>query len=269
MMRVLVFGNSHVAAWQAAWEVWTVGRPPLELTFFSLPERIFQRYRFRASGLFAARRSVTAEELDRVRAINGGTVDCLPAGADMAVCVGLPWAPERAVTFAALGDAPEGGGSGGGAGQRALFSAGLVQAALEEASAEVVGGWPVPPRMPGRMVVFGRPVYAETCLRSTHRLYAPWREAAVWPEAAGWFLAAYRDCLVARAAAAGIDFLPPPVALSGVGGLTRAAYLAQGGGVVDPADPGARGDHSHMNADFGRACIEHLHRHLVGRSITA
>ncbi|NBE06463.1 hypothetical protein [Paragemmobacter ruber] len=266
MRRVLVYGNSHVAAWQAAWEGWTEGRPALEMAFFSLPERIFQRYRFRASGRFAARRSVTAEELDRVRAINAGQVECHPADADVAVCVGLSWAPERAMGFAALGDAP-GMGPAVRDGARALFSAGFVEAAFAEACAETCAAWPLPPRMAGRTVVFGRPIYAETCLRSTHPLYAPWRDAAACPEAARAFLMRYADRLAVRAREAGVAFIAPPPDVAGAGALTRAGYLAAGGGGVNPDAPGARGDHSHMNAAYGRACIRHLLAHLAGAEV--
>lgn len=267
MRRVLVYGNSHVAAWQAAWEGWTEARPALDMAFFSLPERIFQRYRFRASGRFAARRSVTAEELDRVRAINAGQVECRPADADIAVCVGLSWAPERAMGFAAMGDAPGGavgGAPAGGGGDRALFSAGFVEAAFAEACDAVCAEWPVPPRMAGRTVVFGRPIFAETCLRSSHPLYAPWRDAAAFPEAARRFLACYADRLAVRARQVGVDFIGPPPDVAGEGGLTRAGFLAAGGGVVHPDAPDARGDHSHMNSAYGRACIRHLLAHLEG-----
>lgn len=259
MMRVLVFGNSHVAAWRAGWDGVAAPVAGVEMGFFSLPEKIFQRYRFRATGLFAPRRSVTADELERVKAINDGQVECDPTGFDVAVCVGAGWAPEQALAFAALGDPPDGCGGGTG---RAVYGPGFLRAALQEACAQTVAGWPVALRTRRRPIVFGRPVYAETCLDSTHRLYAPWHAVAGHPEAAAWFMAAYRDCLTAEAAEKGIEFLAPPDELQGRLGLTRAEFLAEGGGVVDPEAPGVRGDHSHMNAAYGQACIRHLLAHV-------
>lgn len=257
-MQVLVYGNSHVGAWRDAWAGMAAEVPGVEMTFFSLPEKIRQRYRFRANGLFAPRRSVTPDELARVGAMNEGRTSAEPSAADVAVFVGAAWYPERAMGFAALGDPPDGRGPCGG---RMAFGPGFVRAALDERFAAALGEWQIGAGRTRRPIVFGRPVYAETCLRATHRLYAPWAAAAAYPEAAAWFAQAHREGLVAHAAEKGVDFIAPPAELHGDFGLTRAEFLAQGGGVVDPQHPSLRGDHSHMNAAYGRVCIRQF---LVG-----
>lgn len=257
-MRVLVYGNSHVLAWREAWAGMAAEVPGVEMTFFSLPEKIRQRYRVRAKGIFAPRRIVTPDELARVAAMNDGQTSCQPGAADVAVFVGALWYPERAVGFAALGDPPDARGPSG---ERMAFGPGFVQAALDEICAAALGDWQISAGRARRPIVFGRPVYATTCLRASHRLYAPWAAAAAHPEAAAWFAQAHRDRLVAHAAAQGIDFMAPPAELHGDLGLTRAEFLAEGGGIVDPVNPVLRGDHSHMNAAYGRACIRQL---LVG-----
>jgi hypothetical protein len=254
-MRIMVYGNSHVMAWREAWAGMAAEVPGVEMVFFSLPEKIRQRYRFRATGLFAPRRSVTPDELERVGAMNEGQTSCAPGAADVAVCVGAAWYPERAMGFAALGDPPDAALASGG---RMAFGPGVVQAALDEASAAALGEWQIGAGRARRPIVFGRPVYAVTCLQATHRLYAPWVAAAAYPEAAAWFAQAHRDRLVAHAAEKGVDFMAPPAALHGELGLTRAEFLAEGGGIVDLQNAALRGDHSHMNAAYGRACIQQL-----------
>lgn len=254
-MRILVYGNSHVFAWREGWAALKHEVPGVEMAFFGLPERIYQRYRWKGSGLFGPRRSVTPDELDRVGRINQGRTQCEPGGADVAVGVGAVWYPERAMGFAALGDAPDAGFAGNG---RMVFGPGFVGSALEEISGAAFSAWQMGAGRVRRPIVFGRPVYATTCLQSRHRLYAPWAAAVAYPEAAAWFARAHRDRLVAYAAERGVDFIAPPEAVQGDLGLTRAEFLAEGGGVVGPHNPAARGDHSHMNAAYGQACIRQL-----------
>lgn len=246
-MRVLVIGNSHVAAWREAWTGMGRGQPDVEIDFFAVPEKIHARYRLLASGEFRPRRVVTAEERARVTAMNG-RVSCHLAGYDHAVWAGFGWRPEHAAEMAASGDPyPL-------AGERAALATGFVTAAFAEAAAAVVGAWPVVADG-SRPILFGRPVCAATCHQSTHPSYAPWRAAAPFPQATQACLAAYRTALATAAAARGIRLLLPPDDLSDGTGLTDPRYLAAGGGIVDPAAPQVRGDHMHMNADYGRRCL--------------
>ncbi|MBC2834097.1 hypothetical protein H7F16_01170 [Gemmobacter straminiformis] len=253
-MRILAFGNSHVGAWREAWEGLYAEFPDIEMDFFSLPEKIHARYRLRATGLFAPRRNVTPAERERVAGING-RVECDLSAYDHAVWIGVAWHPERAAELAALGDPYPVGDAGAG---RPAYGAGFVTAALAQAAEGVAEAWVAVPALRYRPIVFGRPVYAETCLASGHRLYAPWRGAQAHTAALQVFLDSYRAELVRAAAARGFGFLAPPADLSAPTGLTRPACLAAGGGAVDPAAPDARGDHSHMNALYGRRCIAHL-----------
>lgn len=250
-MRILVFGNSHVAAWREAWEGLAAEFPEVEIDFFSLPEKIHARYRLRATGLFAPRRNVSQAERDRVGEING-RVDCDLSAYDRAVWIGVAWQPERGAELAALGDPYPVWGD------RAAYSDGFVAAALTEAAVALAEGWSPDPAARFRPIVFGRPIYAETCLASSHRLYAPWCRAQHHPQAVQAVMAAWRAELARAALARGVTFLAPPEDLSVPTGLTRAACLAAGGGAVDPAAPEARGDHSHMNPLYGRRCIAHL-----------
>lgn len=250
-MRIIAFGNSHVAAWREAWEGLAAELPAIGIDFFSLPEKIHARYRLRATGLFAPRRNVSQAERDRVAEING-RIDCDLSAYDHAVWIGVAWQPERAAELAALGDPyPV-------EGDRAAYSGGFTAAALSEAALAVAGDWSPDPAGRFNPIVFGRPIYAETCLASSHRNYAPWRAAQHHPQAVQAVMAAYRVELARAALARGVTFLAPPDDLSAPTGLTRAACLAAGGGTVDPAAPEARGDHSHMNPLYGRRCIAHL-----------
>ena len=223
-----------------------------------MPEELHARYRLRATGLFAPRHVVTEEERARARELNGGRDQVDLAGYDLAVRVGAAWLPERAAELAALGDPFRVDGG------RMAYGSGFLEAALDEAAEAVVAGWGIDPNLKRRPVIYGRPVYAETCLASQHRLYAPWRAAAGQPAVAAAFLAMWRRRLERVAAAHGLRFLAPPDGLGCNWGPTRAEFLAQGGGVVDAAAADARGDHSHMNAAYGRAVIGHFLRQVTG-----
>lgn len=259
-MRILAFGNSHVGAWRDAWAALSperAGLPPVEMDFFALPERIHARYRLRGNGQFTPRHGVTAAERARVQQINGRE-SCDLSGYDHAVWVGAAWMPEHALALAAAGDPyPLDSGTG-----RPALGSGFLAAALHEAATDAVAGWgaghALPPAAPCAPLIYGRPVYAETCLGSLHPNYAPWRDAAPWPRASRMILAAYAAALGRAAAAQGLRFLSQPDDLLTASGATPAAFLAAGGGLVDPAAPAARGDHSHMNAAFGQRCIAHL-----------
>lgn len=254
-MRILGFGNSHVFAWQSAWEAMRPDMAGVEIDFFALPQGIFRRYRMRANGQFVPRRSVTAEERRRVATINGREA-CDLSAYDRAVWIGADWLPDHALALAAAGD-PHPLATGP---DRPALGAGFVQAALAEAAVGAMADWVADPALPHCPLVFGRPVYAETCLASMHALYAPWRDSAPFAAAARALLEAHVQSLTQAASARGLAFVAPPFdVLSGV--ATRAEFLAEGGGVVDPAARGQRGDHSHMNARYGRACIGRLLEH--------
>lgn len=255
-MRILVFGNSHVAAWSGGWDAVVSERSvpaSVGMEFFALPERIHARYRLRGNGRFTPRHGVTEAERARVQQINGRE-SCDLSAYDLAVWVGAAWMPERALALAAAGD-PYPLDSGG---ARPALGAGFLDAALAEAAADVVAGWGDVPALPRLPVIFGRPVYAETCLGSLHANYAPWRAAAPYPQAARMVLAAYAKAVGQAASAKGLTFLSQPDDLLTAAAATPSMLLADGGGVIDPAAPAARGDHSHMNAAFGRRCILHL-----------
>lgn len=250
MRRVRVFGNSHVLAWREGWAQVAAQWPDVAMTFFALPDKVHSRYLLRGSLDFAPRRTVTPEERARAVAINGCEAVTL-AGHDLAVWVGLPWQPEAALALAQAGDPyPL-------AGARPALGPGFVAAALDEAADAVLAAWKAEtiPAGPPRPVLFGRPVYAVTCRGSGHALYAPWRDTQAHGAAAMALLAAHRDRLSARAAALGLDFAVQPFDTLDDAGATQADWLAEGGGMVDPADSAARGDHSHMNAGFGARCI--------------
>lgn len=286
-MRVLVFGNSHVGAWRDAWDgagqggagqggvgqggVGIDGAEGVEMAFFAVPEKLHARYRLRGKGIFAPRHVVTEEERARARALNGGRDQVDLASYDVAVHVGVAWFPERAAELAALGDpfgvefGDEFGVGFGVGGGRAAYGAGFLDAALDEAAGAVVAGWGIDPNLKRRPFIYGRPVYAETCIASQHRLYAPWRAAAGQPVVAAAFLAMWRARLERVASAQGVRFVAPPAGLGRDWGPTRAEYLVQGGGVVVAGAADARGDHSHMNAAYGRAAIGHFLRQARAR----
>jgi hypothetical protein len=252
-MRILVFGNSHVGAWKDGWDLIASEYPGYILTFFGVPEKIHARYRLRANGRFSPRPNVTEQELARVDGINGAT-DCRLTDHDLSVWVGLDWHPSVPLGMAALGDPPQPDWTG----TRPAYGPGFVDAAIDQACQSVMEDWSATKEMTLRPFAFARPPYAETCRESLHPLYAPWRASAAYPEATEWFLSVYQSRLKHMAGLRGLTVLFPPTDTLAPGCATRAEYLAIGGGVVDPADPGARGDHSHMNAAYGARCIRHL-----------
>ena len=256
-MRILVFGNSHVGAWKEGWESLSAAHPGLDMTFFGVPEKIHARYRLRANGRFSPRPNVTPEELARVEAINGAT-ECRLADHDLSVWVGVDWRPSVPLALAALGDPPTSDQTG----TRPAYGPGFLATMLDHACQTVIEGWGAAKEVPLRPLLFARPPYAETCLHSLHPLYAPWRASAPFTKSAAWFLATYQSHLQNMALARGLTLLFPPAETLAEGCATRAEFLAAGGGIVDPAEPAARGDHSHMNAAYGALCIRHLLQNL-------
>ena len=251
LSRIAIFGNSHVGAWRDAWQEMADANPGVEITFFSVPQKIHSRFRIMKTGQFAAWK-ISENECSRLIEINGRDHLQLEEF-DRHLWVGANWEPEYAVMVAASGDFE---GLETDTGSRPAYSKPFLNAIFERKAAEVLASSKVDLDHKIRPDLHGRPIYAETCQSSLHRLYDAWRLTAEMGKARIAFLDYYELVITRYFAKRGINFLPPPHNLRSDTGATNPKYLAFGGGLESLKQPEHRGDFSHMNKTYGAACLQ-------------
>lgn len=250
MIRVIVFGNSHVGAWQAAWPEILSSWPNVEVTFFGVPDQIHRRYKIDSDGKFNIE-NASEKDRERVSRINGcDNIDLTKF--DRQVSVGTSWVPEAAVKIVETGD-PEMLGHRNG--NRPVYSEPFLYSCLAHSVDSIFRSNEIESDGLVNPTFFARPIYAETCKASTHRWYKHWRSTDGYDVSINKMLDIYEKLIVQRFSEAGLCFLAPPKSLRASSGATAQKYLATGGGIVNPEQPARRGDHSHMNNDYGIACL--------------
>lgn len=250
-MKLAVFGNSHVGAWQTAWPEIAPQFPDVDVSFFGVPEMIHRGFRISDDGMFAAP-NLSKESEERLLGINKKCQLDL-SEFDQHVWVGTKWSPEVAISMAITGDIEDAQASEN---VRTLYSIPFLDKCMAKAVDGIFSSSNVNLNSAIKPTLFGRPIYAKTCQNSLHHLYEAWRQTKDLEYQRALFLDRYVHLIRERFAKDQHQFLAPPRDLWGHSGATDEAYLAAGGGVVNPKKPNARGDHSHMNASYGARCMK-------------
>lgn len=251
MPRIAIFGNSHVGAWRDAWPEMAIANPGIEITFFGVPEKIHTRFRVMKTGQFAAWR---ISELERARLIEINGRDHLQLEEyDRHLWVGTKWEPEYAVMVADSGDFD---GMENETSSRPAYSIPFLNAIFELKAGDMLVNSKINFDSEILPDLYGRPIYAETCQSSHHRLYHAWRLTADRGPARVAFLNHYEEVITQYFAKKGLNFFVPPQSLRSDTGATNSEYLASGRGLASLKKPEHRGDFSHMNKAYGAACLQ-------------
>lgn len=251
MMRLVVFGNSHIGALKLAWDEMAGRWPGVSIEFFGLPGALALKPRLfddRSFGL-PEDGSVTAAEIALCRRLNGRTRIGL-SQADAALSVGYEWLPQRLaqVIFAFDVDGLVESGA------PRLLSAAAFDAVCDALAAEILpderwSGWSRPSfhavfrPMPSEVIA------ADPAHRAWHGIRAKRGVGAAFDR--------YRRRIAEAMAARGIGaFFQPQDTLSPLH-LTRETY---GRASVRWASdqPHPEGELFHMNAAFGAKCLDHV-----------
>jgi hypothetical protein len=248
--RLLFIGNSHLGAVKASWD----SKPPsgFEAEFFAAPQRSWLRMGLMADAHFGLGGKGYPQHRKITQNLNGKVAVSL-RDRDVIVQVGGFNAADPLAAFLTECDI---------AGLRETGAATLLSsefftmACLEMAHSMLPeAGWHH--RNDAAVVVMPRPASCETCLTSTYSGYQPWHRLAANPSGISAVLNKFDGTLSSVFAEKGLTYLPQPAQTRTPVGLTAARYLLPDGG-TQPGEEGKRGDHAHMNLNYGAECINSL-----------
>lgn len=259
MTNALFIGNSHLAALKLAWaETAPAG---VEATFFGAPKKTWlafaalpgNQYGFDSAGKIRGHRKV-AESVN-------GTANVPLDNRDAIVLVGeanAHAALASLLSFCDISGIRETGAA-------TLMSVDLFAKccrSLAEKALPDAFWWNRADLAP--IAVLPQPAPAETIRASTNRTYWAWNQLAANPAGLTAAHEALDDALGLTFAAKGLTYLPQPPETLTEAGLTQAHFLGEGRGIPQGAED-ARGDHAHMNRDYGALCAAHLIPWLTGQ----
>ena len=259
MKTLLFIGNSHLAAVKSAWDA----APPAGYAaeFFGAPQRAWQKmallpgnqFGLTPGGDYKRQREITEQA-------NGISAISLDAR-NIVIMVGAFSAADPMATLLATCDIPDLRETGA----PTLLSEPLFARACASMAAACLPepGWLN--RHDLTLATQPRPAPADRCMTSSHAQYQSWHALAQTPAGVPDAFALFDAALTDTMAAKGITYLPQPPATRTAPGLTPARFLADGGG-TKPGQEQRRGDHAHMNAAYGTACVAHILTWLTSQS---
>lgn len=258
MTRILVTGNSHVAALKLGWEALPPAvRAGVSVDFFAVRDPLFQSFDFTGPdrfGLPDAGAPAQAEAAEITRRFNGATEVSL-AGYDLVALAGHNFGFRKFLN-AITGHRIEG--------MLPLKRAHtLSEPALAAFADEMIDAF-MPPagwldRVRPRVVAIARPRHSERGTVETPgvRLPVHFRLPARNPDAYRALHAFYDARVVARLARHGIAWLEQPPETLTAAGLTRAEF-SRDAPILGTARDHDETDLAHMNADYGALCMAAL-----------
>ncbi|MEZ5724158.1 MAG: hypothetical protein R3E47_03545 [Paracoccaceae bacterium] len=254
MRRILIVGNSHVGAIKLGWEA--APRDDVDVRFFAAPQRTFISLRLSDELQLA----LPDEIKDRPRLPHrkiltelNGTNSANLAEFDEVMLVGWPSGADQ---LAALAVSCRLDASNTSQPRNTLLSTPARKAILERLAQSLRPAAEFEKIDSPRLYLLPRPTLAETALASDYWAYRNWRtlqrEEASLLSLIEEFDGIRREDL----GSVGISYLgQPPETRIQLGG-TAAQFLAPDAGYIDPKKPSLRGDHIHMNATYGRICLD-------------
>jgi hypothetical protein len=256
MTRILVIGNSHVGALKQGWELCADDFPGARVDFFALAGRNFTELQLDRSLRFGLPEDAdpASSAYRSVQRINGcSSVELNQA--DVVVWAGYDW--RHAVLAALLDGYDVDGIRESGASSlmsRAAFAAACDALAEALLPPEPWRDWPRP-----QLFLLPRPVPAESCLTAASGgpKFGHWTRALRNGASFRPALDLFFDALAARLREAGIGLVRPPERTAGATGLTDAVHT-HGSTRLRNDEPHPGNDHSHMNGEYGIACLEAL-----------
>ena len=258
MKRVLIIGNSHAGAIKLGWD--SAPREDLAVTFLVAPQRTFVHMRLDPQQNWGLRADLPAQELATHRQILtdlNGLEGVRLTDYDDVVLVGWPSGADE-LTSLALTCTMDGHASP--LPRSTLLSRPVLHAFLAGLARDLrppEGFW----RTEGpRMYLLPRPTLAQTVLGSRYWTYRGLHKLIRQGLSLQPLIDQFDDLRRTDLASIGITYLAQPSATRTPSGLTAAQYLRSDAGHVDPKTPRARGDHIHMNAEFGAQSLRALWR---------
>ncbi len=260
MTNALFIGNSHLAALKLGWP--EAAPQGVDVTFFGAPKQTWlcftplpgNQYGFGESGKFRRHRKV-------VEALNGvGSVKL--DGRDAIVLIGETNAHAALANLLSICDISGIRESGAATLLSVELFAKCCRALAEKALPDAFW-WNRADLAP--IAVMPQPAPAETIRASTNRTYWAWNQLAANPTGLTTAHEALDDALTLTFAAKGLTYLPQPAITLTEAGLTQANFLGEGRGVPQDGED-KRGDHAHMNREYGAHCAAHLIPWLTGQS---
>lgn len=251
--RVLVIGNSHSGAVKLGWD--QQPREDVRLTFLVAPQRTFRHMRLDSQQNWGLTEDLPAPELARhheiLAELNSRTKAALhdyddvvlvgwPSGTDELAALALTCQLEEHITTSP---------------RDTLLSRQTCRALLENLAQDLR-----PPRefwnIDGpRLHLIPRPTLAETAVGSGYWAYRNIRKLNQQQDTMSHWVAEPDEVRRHDLGSIGISYVAQPGATRGPLGLTTSSYLLPDAGYLDPKAPKARGDHIHMNADYGQLCL--------------
>ena len=251
MKSLLFIGNSHLAAVKTAWDA----APPAgyAAAFFGAPQRAWQKMALLPGNQFGLAQNGDYKRQRQITEQANGRATVGLDGAGIVIMVGAFSASDPVASLLATCDVPGLRETGA----PTLLSEPLFARARASMAAACLPeqGWL--DRSDLTLATLPRPAPAENCLSSSHAQYQSWHDLARAPDGLQDAFALFDAALTDTMAAKGVTYLPQPPDTRTALGLTQAHFLAEGGGTI-PGQEQRRGDHAHMNAAYGAACVAHI-----------
>lgn len=241
MSKIIVVGNSHVAAIKHAWNALPTSERRHDVRFFAAHGPHFGKLALTPALQFGLTRRRAIAEPDvakRVREINGAPRIDL-SRADLVVWAGYLWPLTPLARLMAQFDV-DGLREAGSACRlsREAFDAICADFAGSRIPRERWRNWTGP-----KLILHMRPLPVEDCLEATNPVYSPWQRIVPAPTGAQAVLNAFLDCFEATVAPLGIEVLRQPAESQSPSGLTKREYSRE--------FPGKPREYNHMNPRYG------------------
>ncbi|MCB2128848.1 MAG: hypothetical protein KDE03_07155 [Rhodobacteraceae bacterium] len=242
MTRILIVGNSHVAALRLGWELLKGScRQSISVDFLAAPGRNFSKLQRGTDSRFGLLEpeSVPSKTLEIMRRINRELVVDLESYDDI-LLVGAYFQPNQALSLLdAKGDAVD----------TVLANSGrLAEPFLRNRIRRIVDSAPQP-----EFCLALRRARVTLLLKPRQTVQAA-RNAGLSPAGLGAIYNLHAKLVAHRLSESGIAFLPQPIASLDGSGLTLDHFSSGSKRLSGEAHPDEDGNH--MNDDFGRLCIK-------------
>jgi hypothetical protein len=253
MTRLVVIGNSHVAALKRAWDALEARPEGVELTFFAVPDNQLRAFRLDDTLTFRLPKGAKVQRPgmeETARKVNGAASISL-AETDAVVLYGASVFHRDISQIMATYDVD---------GYRASGTGRRMSRLAFEAICDALGTRSLPnPRWLGtalpRVAVFPRPIPAEGAASNGHPDHVYWRTVAAHPDGGRAMIERLFASMAEAHARHGLDFLRQPSATLEPSGLTSALYT-QGSNRLVRDERHPDDDVSHMNARYGALCLQ-------------
>lgn len=252
MMRLVILGNSHIAAPRLAWTEMAARHPGVEVRFFGGLQTVLAAMTLDAKGQFGLHAGAQVSDHDRAKTLElFGALSVDLSGIDALAFCGLDWGIDEilALTDAFDIDGLIESGAPRHLSARAFdaFARDVAQRSLPDA---VWQGWR------GRKILMPRPLPPTRVQDSDSDWAEAWRR--VTPRGMGRVMQRYRDLFAEGAAAQGYGLCYQPAATLTAQGLTEDRFNQLPPKFGNLKLPRRADDRVHMNAGFGALWLDSL-----------